>query len=232
MYKCFETYFFKLQSKFTTIKQTRWKIAQWFEQKWWKNYLQGKSTADYIQWKKNYWHKFLQQINIDAEKICEPVIDIGCGPAGIFMIIEGENVTALDPLLSKYESELEIFKRENYPNKKFVECDFESFEPAEKFKTIFCINAINHFIDIHFSLEKLYHLTDKNGKLIVSIDTHNYGFFKYLFRLIPLDVLHPHQYNLQEYKQMLEKTGFVIKEEHCQQKAFFFNYIVLVAEKN
>lgn len=220
-----------MQSKLSFIKAFRWKIAQWFEQKWWKNYLNGKSPEAYLQWKKDYWLKFLENSGFRNDLIEEPLIDIGCGPAGIFMIFDNKDVTAVDPLLRKYEEELEIFSKSNYKKVKFIETDFESFESDSFFKTVFCINAINHFIDIQQSFSKLYQLTDNSGKLVISIDAHNHNFFRFLFRLIPFDILHPHQHNLAEYKAMLQKEGFAVKESICLQKAFFFDYYVLIAEK-
>ena len=56
----------------------------------------------------------------------------------------------------------------------------------------------------NFVSEKLVKLTKSGGKLIVSIDAHNYQLFKHVFRLITGDILHPHQYDLKEYKKMLE----------------------------
>lgn len=209
----------------------KWKIAQWLENIWWKRYLKKKSATEYLAWKKNYWEAFLEKINIKKDLIGAPCIDIGCGPAGIFTILEEKNVTALDPLLEKYEQNLEIFSREQYPKVTFIHSDFEGFESKNQFNTIFCLNAINHFHDIELSFKKLEALLDPNGTLILSIDAHNFSFFKYLFRLIPLDALHPHQYNLKEYKKLLENAGFQIENAVKTEKHFFFDYWVLVAKK-
>ncbi|MGB1248939.1 MAG: class I SAM-dependent methyltransferase, partial [Chitinophagales bacterium] len=209
----------------------RWKIAQWFERRWWKNYLKKKTPTDYLTWKKNYWNGFLQEINLSLEKTEAPIIDIGCGPAGIFTIFQNEKITALDPLLEQYEKDLLIFDKEKYPQTSFITQDFETATIKEKYTTVFCLNAINHFHDLKNSLQKLNNITSLNGKLILSIDAHNHSFFKHLFRLLPLDILHPHQYDLVEYTAMLEENGFEIKGKFCQKKAFFFDYWVLTAEK-
>jgi 2-polyprenyl-6-hydroxyphenyl methylase/3-demethylubiquinone-9 3-methyltransferase len=193
--------------------------------------LNDKSPAEYLDWKRNYWLDFLNKIDFSEKDIQLPIIDIGCGPAGIFMILNNKSCTAIDPLLQKYEADLSIFTKEKYPNVAFETTDFESFKTTNKYKTVFCINAINHFIDIQLSFNKLYNLTENKGTLVLSIDTHNFSFFKHLFRLIPFDILHPHQHNLSEYIVMLELAGYKLKQEHCLQKHFFFNYRVLVAEK-
>jgi 2-polyprenyl-6-hydroxyphenyl methylase/3-demethylubiquinone-9 3-methyltransferase len=209
----------------------RWKIAQWLENIWWKNYLRKKNPEKYLNWKKSYWNQFLKNIAFQENLIDTPCIDIGCGPAGIFTILEDKNITAIDPLLKQYEKNLDIFSREKYPKVNFVTSDFESFKSKEQFKTIFCLNAINHFHSIEFSFKKLERLLDDKGTLILSIDAHNFSLFKYLFRYIPLDTLHPHQYNLKEYKNLLEHAGFKIQNSIKTEQHFFFDYWVIVATK-
>lgn len=209
----------------------RWKIAQWLENIWWKRYLKKKSSQEYLPWKKNYWEEFLKKINFQKDLIGSPCIDVGCGPAGIFTILEEKSVTALDPLLERYEQNLKIFSREKYPKVNFIQSDFESFDSNIPFKTIFCLNAINHFHNIKLSFKKLETLLDKNGILILSVDAHNFTFFKYLFKCIPLDALHPHQYNLEEYKTLLENAGFQIENTIKTEKHFFFDYWILKASK-
>lgn len=210
----------------------KWKIAQWLENIWWKRYLKDKKPEEYLNWKKNYWQNFLKTINFPLETVAAPCIDIGCGPAGIFTILENKKTTALDPLLNKYEQHLEIFSKSKYPKINFIESDFESADfGGEKFKTIFCLNAINHFHNIEYSFKKLEQLLDEEGELVVSIDAHNFSFFKYFFRYIPLDALHPHQYSLEEYQQLLENAGFKIQRSIKTEKHFFFDYWVLVAKK-
>jgi 2-polyprenyl-6-hydroxyphenyl methylase/3-demethylubiquinone-9 3-methyltransferase len=212
------------------MKKTRWHIAQFFEKHWWKNYLDNKLPEDYLIWKRNYWLDFLSKIGIDLASIQDPVIDIGSGPAGMFMILEAYDITAIDPLLLQY-TQLPIFETELYPKVKFKEDSFEGFKTDKKFQMIFCLNAINHFIDIEYSFEKLYAITEEGGKVVISIDAHNHSFFRKLFSLFPLDVLHPHQYYLEEYEAFLTKQGFKIDKKVLIKKAFFFDYWVFIAEK-
>ena len=44
-------------------KTGRWQVAQFFEIRWWKNYLKGKDVESYLKWKKSYWKDFLSKIN-------------------------------------------------------------------------------------------------------------------------------------------------------------------------
>ena len=90
------------------------------------------------------------------------------------------------------------------------------------------MNAINHVHDIEKGFEKLNEVCAENGTIVFSIDAHNFSFFKYLFRLIPGDILHPHQYDLEEYKQFLEKQKMKIVKTEWLKKEFFFNHYLMV----
>lgn len=208
----------------------RWHIAQWFENKWWRIYLKGKSPKEYSHWKTNYWEEFILKIGLKKSELIKPMIDVGCGPAGIFTIFSNEQVTALDPLLHLYE-DLSIFKISEYPKVEFVNQSFESFVSNKSYQTVFCLNAINHFIDLKASFQKLNEITAQKGQLIVSVDAHNHGFFRRLFALIPFDILHPHQYTLEEYESFVEKSGFEVENKVLIKKAFFFDYWVVIAQK-
>ena len=140
-------------------------------------------------------------------------------------------VDAVDPLLEKYEAKLAHFSSDHYPSTRFIAQPFEQFSTEKKYEIVFSINAINHVADLEQCLDKLVDLTAKNGILVMSIDAHNYLIFKHLFRLIPGDILHPHQYDLEEYKAMLRSRNMHISQSILLKKEFFFDYHVLVATK-
>lgn len=210
----------------------RWKIAQWTELRWWKNYLGNKSVPQYLAWKTNYWNNLLNQLGIDIKRT-DTILDLGCGPAGTFIALPQNNhITAVDPLLDEYENNLPHFKKANYPNVTFACCTIEVFIPKKKYDVVFCMNAINHVHDIDKAYNVLCESVQAAGTLIVSIDAHNYGFFKYLFRLIPGDVLHPHQYSLNEYEEFLTTRSMKIIKRELIKKEVFFSHWVLVATPN
>ena len=209
----------------------RWKIAQAAEIRWWQSYLKKKPKADYISWKKNYWSQLLEDCGLDFSNKNEKVLDAGCGPAGMFMVLPNQDVDAMDPLLSDYEKKIDHFSKTDYPNVNFFNSPLESFSPSEKYDSVFCLNAINHVADLDLCFDKLVDFTKKEGTLIVSIDAHNYSFFKKIFRTLPGDILHPHQFDLEEYKQMLTKRGCTIERTILYNKEFFFNYFILVCKK-
>lgn len=83
------------------------------------------------------------------------------------------------------------------------------------------MNAINHVQDYETAMNNLTESLKPSGVFILTIDAHNYSFFKLLFRAIPGDILHPHQYNLNEYKSHLLKRGVEIEKEILLKKEFF-----------
>ena len=239
------------------MSNLRWQIAQWFELRWWQRYLSGKDKFQYYAWKKQYWNDLLTQI---GEKLpyrdAGSVADVGCGPAGIFIAFEDKKVIAADPLLDTYEKTLPFFHKQDFPYTTFINQKLEDFEPipkspkgnfnsqstdvlkpplgglgVEKFDIVFCMNAINHVADIDLAYDRLVAATKDNGYVVVSIDAHNHSFFKNLFRLIPGDILHPHQYDLEEYADFMTKRGCKILKKQLVKKEFFFSHYVLVGRK-
>ncbi|MBS1617596.1 MAG: class I SAM-dependent methyltransferase, partial [Bacteroidetes bacterium] len=220
----------------------RWKIAQWFELKWWQRYFSGKDKAAYYTWKRQYWQKLLDQI-ADVLPLGEArtIADLGCGPAGIFTVFPDKKVTAVDPLMDNYEQSLPFFDRKDYPYTTFINQSLEEFEAPKSpegdlnsqgaFDITFCMNAINHVADIDLAYDRLVAATKDGGHVVVSIDAHNHSFFRWLFRLIPGDILHPHQYNLSEYDLFLTTRSCRIEKTVLIKKEFFFSHYVQVAKK-
>jgi len=213
-------------------KTLKWNLAQKVELSWWQQYLKGKDVDAYHHWKKNYWQGILEKTRQFAAPMQGMhVLDAGCGPAGMFMVLEDCKVDAVDPLLDKYAAELPHFKKEMYPGVRFFNAPIEAFSADTSYDIIFCMNAINHVSDIQGSYTHLVSLLKPGGKLVVSIDAHNYRFFKHLFRMIPGDVLHPHQYDLKEYAGFLTDRGCRILHSVRLKHEFFFDHYLQVAEK-
>ncbi len=213
-------------------KSLRWKVAQSVELKWWNNYLKGKDKTAYLTWKKGYWNGLLDKIQtplgLDQHS---RILDAGCGPAGIFIILPDLPVVAVDPLLDKYAAQLDHFDPSDYPTVDFRNAPLEEFRDSQPYDVVFCMNAINHVDDLDKSFDLIVELTKPGGILVVTIDAHNYALFKHIFRAIPGDVLHPHQYDLEEYTSMLTDRGCTMLEEINLKKEFFFDHYMLVARR-
>ncbi|MCB9291148.1 MAG: class I SAM-dependent methyltransferase [Lewinellaceae bacterium] len=209
----------------------RWKIAQAAEIRWWRSYLRKKKPEDYLEQKAAYWKRVLKAARFEpAPGAC--VLDAGCGPAGIFIILEEQEVHAVDPLLESYRDSLPHFDPARYPNVQFFAEPLEAFNPPALYDVIFCLNAINHVADLPASLGVLASNLKPGGQLLLSVDAHNHGFLKRVFQWLPGDVLHPQQYSLEEYRAMLEGRGLKVQREVQLKEGFIFDYYLMVAARN
>ena len=210
----------------------KWEIAQYLELQWWKRYLAGKDKTAYYQWKRRYWTALLAEIQDTLSLSTATIIaDLGCGPAGIFTIFDNKQVIALDPLLDMYNGELPFFDKTDFPYTNFLSQPIEEFVADQPFDIIFCMNAINHVADIDMAYDRMSAALKPTGQLVVSIDAHNYSFFKRLFRLLPGDALHPHQHDLNEYRTFMTARGFEIVKSVALKSEFLFTHYVLVAKR-
>jgi 2-polyprenyl-6-hydroxyphenyl methylase/3-demethylubiquinone-9 3-methyltransferase len=209
----------------------RWKLAQWFEVRWWQRYLKRKSPQAYLAWKKAYWREFLDALQLN-ELHGLTVLDAGCGPAGIFTTLDHCKVTAIDPLLDNYTESLPHFDQTAFPYVTFRNERIEMLQERSSYDYVFCLNVINHVEHIEQSLIQLIQSLRPSGKLVLSIDTHNYTLPKHIFRLAPFDVLHPHQYDLQEYLALLQRHGLELDRVVHIKAGFLFDYYALVAKKH
>lgn len=210
----------------------RWQLAQTAERQWWKQYLKEKETYSYLAWKKEYWETLLEKTGININHYSgERVLDIGCGPAGIFICLEKFPVEAVDPLLDYYDTHLAQFSYDTYPYVQFASQPFETFKSDHKYKLIFCLNAINHFSNIKKSVQKIKSLIKKEGYLILCVDSHNYSLLKHLFRIFPGDILHPQQMDKKEYADLFMSNtgvGFELTKDIGLKKGTLFEHRLLV----
>ena len=210
----------------------RWRLAQFFEVIWWKSHLKNEDKGEYYRKKKLYWEKILSDCSgaFTIEET-DSIIDMGCGPSGLYILYPWRAVTAVDPLLDKYEKTLPMFTMADYPMVNFVTSAIEDYTTTETFDYVFCMNAINHVSNIQKGFKKLAQLCNKTGKLIVTIDAHNHPWMKSIFRFGPGDVLHPHQYDMKEYCTFLENEGYKVVKTILLDKKFIFNHYMLIAER-
>jgi 2-polyprenyl-6-hydroxyphenyl methylase/3-demethylubiquinone-9 3-methyltransferase len=206
----------------------RWKIAQTMEQWWWHWYFSTKTPPKYLAWKKKYWEKFLETAQFQPQP-GDPVLEIGSGPAGVFMLLPGNPVTAIEPLLRTYERMPSFFNPAWYPYTRFLDLPFEKYEENQRFPCIFCLNVINHVADIELCCKKLKRHLAPGGRLFLTVDAHNHRGLKKVFQWLPGDILHPHQFSLQEYEALLEKHDLPLRRVQWLKSDFIFNYYLIVA---
>lgn len=200
----------------------RWKIAQWAEAQWWKRYLSAKVPENYLAQKSAYWQRVMQEAGIEVSPGSD-VLDAGCGPAGIFLVLNDVRVVALDPLLGAYKG-LPHFQPEAHPHVAFRQMALETLEEAAAFDHIFCLNVINHVADLPLVLHNLQRALRPGGTCWLSVDAHRYPLLQPVFAAIPGDVLHPHQYTLPQYGAWLQKAGFRIVQQKRLKPGGLFDY--------
>jgi len=209
----------------------RWQIAQQLELYWWRGYLARKLAAPYLKAKKAYWQALL-----DRAGVCplpgSRVLDAGCGPAGIFMVLEAQQVTALDPLWPAYQRLLNTVDPEAYPWVTFRAEPLETFHDPAGYDLVCCMNAINHVQDWAMSLRRLLAVTRPGGRLLLSVDVHRSHRWKWVLRFTQADLLHPHQHGLEEYASFLGEIGFKELSFWLIKSGRIFDHILLSATKN
>lgn len=207
----------------------KWRLAQQLELRWWARYLRGRNPEDYLAWKRSYWRGFLEPLGPELNMPeGARVLDAGCGPAGVFTVLQPYDVTAIDPLLDEYDHKLAHFDRRAYPWVRFETVPLEFFRADRPFDVVFCLNAINHVSDLDAALDSLFKSVAAGGRLVLSVDCHRFGALKRLFRLIPGDALHPHQHSLEDYRNKVTGRGGTVVACRLQKRTAIFDYYVLV----
>ncbi|AEE48275.1 Methyltransferase type 11 [Haliscomenobacter hydrossis DSM 1100] len=212
------------------IYSWRWRLAQFLELRWWRRYLRRLDWEAYVEDKRRHWRKVLTLLDVQLAP-GERVLDAGCGPAGIFTLLHEQKVDALDPLLEKYEKKLPGFQLDKFPHVHFQQLMLEQLEVKETYDLIFCMNAINHVADLDLALGCLVQALKPNGTLVLSVDVHRHSFFKFIFRLIPGDVLHPQQDDVADYQLFLDEQGLQVEKTLVLKKGWVFDYVVFKARK-
>ncbi len=208
----------------------RWNMAQALERRWWRNYLRGRTAVEYRAWKHEYWLKLLEphQHALGLERP-QRILDAGCGPAGINLVLKRHSVVAIDPLLELYAAELPLFAELRVEGVEYQCSTLESHRPATHYDGAFCMNAINHVEDLDAALNALTAVVKTGGWMLLGVDVHRSEFLKTIFRVLPGDALHPHQHNAAEYRTMLETRGWKIMDYRIEKPGRIFDYAVFRA---
>jgi 2-polyprenyl-6-hydroxyphenyl methylase/3-demethylubiquinone-9 3-methyltransferase len=209
----------------------KWVVAQKLEYLWWIRYLKKKNPTEYLNKKIGYWKKMLGAI--EDVVVIQPgaaVLDAGCGPAGIFIALNNNKVEAIDPLLDKYQN-LPVFKPAHFGWTHFRNIPIEALDDKEKYDIVFCLNAINHVNDINICCKNLVDSLKPNGFLVMSTDAHRHPLLKKIFQLLPGDMLHPIQLDINEYADFLEKNQMKLVKKILYKRESIFDYYILIAQK-
>ena len=204
-------------------------MAQWLELRWWERYLKPLKKEDYYSKKKQYWQQILHQLELEPV-VNQPILEAGCGPAGIFTILHNQKVDAIDPLLRKYTQRLTHFSPEEYPWVRFHATTLEDHS-CQPYPLVFCFNAINHIANWEDGMRKLVQFTAADGRLALGVDVHKYSWLRWVFRYLPGDLLHPQQHIAEEYRAVLQKHNMTIEHEFISKKGLIFDYWIVLLHK-
>jgi 2-polyprenyl-6-hydroxyphenyl methylase/3-demethylubiquinone-9 3-methyltransferase len=209
----------------------RWRIAQAAEIRWWQFYLHRRDPAAYLNAKRAYWRRVLRAAGVSVPGGAA-VLDAGCGPAGIFLVLDHCRVDAVDPLLEQYEARLPHFSRSAFPWVRFHTGLLEQFDAPAAYDYVFCLNALNHVADLELAADRLLRALRPGGTLVLSVDAHRHALLKPLFRALPGDILHPHQHGLADYRSLLESRSCCIRRTVRLKRGRIFDYWLLVGERS
>jgi len=208
----------------------KWKLAQALEWRWWQYYLAKRPKQEYLNKKRAYWERMLQEAGVTADR-GERLLDAGCGPAGLFILPLPARIDALDPLLELYQSSLAHFDPADYPEVRFIAQPLEIFHSPETYHKVCCFNAINHVNDLELSIKRLVDALRNGGILVVSVDVHKYRWLKKIFQYLPGDALHPHQYDSRDYCGLFLQQGLTLLRSKTLREGLIFDYDLMVFEK-
>jgi len=209
----------------------KWRIAQFAELRWWQWYLGGKSFEEYLPLKKQYWQRILRDSDV-ALRDGMRILDAGCGPSGVYTVLEKQQVDAIDPLLTAYRQKLKHFDPANYPWTRFRAQTIEALRASEVYDLIVCFNVINHVRDVELSLHCLLQALKPDGQLLLSVDAHRHRLLEKLFQTVPGDILHPHQHTEPVYRRMIRAAGGSVERSRCVRREFIFEHVVYRIGKN
>jgi len=183
-----------------------WLRAQRRELSCWLLLKDKVSNPLYLSGKKKYWNKIILKIE-PFIKNSKSVLDIGCGPSGIFLSLN-DNVekVGIDSLMDSYLKEFAFL---NDLSVKWISAPFEDYVFNQKFDAIFIFNALDHMKDPDKVIDKVKHILNRNGILIISLNLHTVNLIQKIITALPfLDPLHPHQYTLPQIIAKLSNYGF------------------------
>ncbi|MBD3210361.1 hypothetical protein GF318_03195 [Candidatus Micrarchaeota archaeon] len=145
------------------------------------------ASQRFIENKKRFWDSVLELL----PEIKEPILEIGNGPFGFFLSLQGKDMYCVDPLNERY---LGVFS--HLRGAKFISSNIESLEGIPKCKTVLSYNALDHVEDVDASLKRMCELSSDDAVFLIGVDCYPNGLISGTAHLLRkyIDVPHPHHF--------------------------------------
>lgn len=152
------------------LQTTKWVHAQEEELACWTTIGPKLRSEAYCQKKREYWRRILAKIGLNEELAASKVLEVGCGPSGLFIVLPDDaDITLLDPLLDQYK---EVAPHLLDGRHRMVSQPLEKAKIDGQYEIIFAINCIDHCEDIELFLGKLKQACAKSGRVFLAVNTH------------------------------------------------------------
>ncbi len=161
---------------------------------------------------------------LEKETFKPPILEVGCGDGIVSSLLFKNKKGIIDIGIDLDRSELKRAEKTKI-YKKLIQADITNTEFASNsFNTIFTNGVLEHIPDLESALNEISRLLKKDGKLITTSPTDNYGrllFYSRILNFLHLGFLgntyaktintffcHKHLYEAPKWKQILERKGF------------------------
>ena len=173
------------------VAKVRWLTAQAQE----KGSLENvEDIREWVRVRRQSWANLLDSLkNEIAFDNSTRVLDIGGGPTSIFLALKEGEKYVIDPL-SECLFELNPFMKEveEYKDVNFIASPIEEVTLDKQFDLIFAINAIDHFVELKATIDKIDELLAPSGTLVVIVDCYADPAVRNVIRFFDADLPHPH----------------------------------------
>jgi hypothetical protein len=195
----------------------------------------GRATSGYIEEKRLFWESVLDLVRKHSGgKIMRPVLEIGNGPFGAFLAIDGKDTVCIDPLNNEYKK----FPHFKALKSIFIDSDIENAGRPGPFGTIISYNALDHVDDVEKTIAKMIDLADEEALFLIGVDYYPSRLLKKIMHAFrkQIDTPHPHHFDFDQLKEMFDEdfeileitdnSGFKVFEEELprEKKGFFSEF--------
>lgn len=164
----------------------------------------GIKTLEVLEGADNY-NKWI--INRISRYIKSPALEIGAGTGNIsnsFLNLKSLVITDIDEgLVLDLQRK---FKDKKNVSVKQLNIEKNNWKETSKFKSIYCVNVLEHIKDDKTALKNMFNLLQKNGKLVMLVPAKKFAYNK-----LDKNLGHYRRYEKKQLIKDIEESGFKVK---------------------